>query len=137
MYCSWVADITNMHDHYEFHEKVQFLSPEELRKLLEFRIRFLEEELTEIKDAKGAEDVVDGLIDLIVVAIGTLDLFEIDSEYAWDQVHEANMSKKVGIKESRPNPLGLPDLIKPSDFKSPDHTGNIGTLSKIFTICNN
>jgi hypothetical protein len=39
------------------------------------------------------------------------------------------MNKKVGIKETRPNPLGLPDLIKPKDWKAPSHKGNHGKLS--------
>jgi predicted HAD superfamily Cof-like phosphohydrolase len=72
------------------------------------------------------EEIVDGLIDLCVVAIGTLDLFEVDAHKAWDEVLKANMSKKVGVKESRPNPLGLPDLIKPEGWVGPDHTGNTG-----------
>ena len=65
-------------------------------------------------------------MDLCVVAIGTLDLFEVDAHKAWDEVLKANMSKKVGVKESRPNPLGLPDLIKPEGWVGPDHTGNTG-----------
>ena len=39
------------------------------------------------------------------------------------------MNKELGIKETRPNPLGLPDLIKPPGWKGPDHRdmeGNIG-----------
>jgi predicted HAD superfamily Cof-like phosphohydrolase len=132
MYCSWVGDIWRMHSHYGFHEKIAELSPEDLKTLLKFRIDFLQEELNEMKDADNAEDVVDALIDLCVVAIGTLDIYDIDSEYAWDRVHDANMNKKVGIKESRPNPLGLPDLIKPEGWVAPSHEGNHGTLTKVF-----
>jgi len=42
------------------------------------------------------------------------------------------MNKQVGIKASRPNPLGLPDLIKPEGWVGPDHTGNHGLLTKAF-----
>ena len=46
----------------------------------------------------------------------------------WDAVHAANMAKVVGVKPSRPNPLGVPDLIKPEGWTAPDHTGNHGIL---------
>jgi hypothetical protein len=42
------------------------------------------------------------------------------------------MSKKVGIKESRPNPLGLPDLVKPEGWKAPTHADNTGLFEKVF-----
>ena len=48
-------------------------------------------------------------------------LLGIDAHKAWHEVHKANMSKEVGVKESRPNPLGLPDLIKPEGWKAPSH----------------
>lgn len=129
---NWVADIAEMHDKYGVLEKVQKFDAEKLKKFLEFRIKFLEEEMHELKTAQTGDDVVDALIDLCVVAIGTLDLFEVDAYLAWDRVHEANMNKKVGIKESRPNPLGLPDLIKPEGWRAPTHDDNIGTLMSIF-----
>ena len=72
------------------------------------------------------EELVDGLIDLCVVAIGTLDAFGIDAHKAWDEVYAANMAKEIGVKETRPNPLGLPDLIKPEGWQTPSHAGNHG-----------
>ena len=89
------------------------MDSEKLKKFLEFRTNFLQEELDELKKADNADDVVDALIDLCVVAIGTLDSFDVDPYRAWDEVLKANMNKEVGIKEGRPNPLGLPDLMKP------------------------
>ena len=68
-----------------------------------------------------------------VIAIGTLDLFGVDAWKAWDEVLKRNMQKKSGIKPGRPNPLGLPDLLKPEGWKDPDHTGNVGMLDKVFT----
>jgi predicted HAD superfamily Cof-like phosphohydrolase len=59
-------------------------------------------------------------------------LFEVSASIAWDRVHEANMNKIVGVKESRPNPLGLPDLIKPEGWTAPTHKDNIGLLSQIY-----
>lgn len=127
----WPADIAEMHRFYGFHEKVKDFDPDTLKQLLEFRIKFLKEELRELEEAKSAEDVVDACIDLCVVAIGTLDLFGVDAEVAWDEVNIANMTKQVGIKASRPNPLGLPDLIKPEGWEPPCHDGNHGRLSEI------
>ncbi len=84
-----------------------------------------------IPGAPSLEEVTDALIDLCVVAIGTMDALDINAHIAWDEVHRANMSKQVGIKASRPNPLGLPDLIKPKGWIAPFHTGNIGLLEKL------
>jgi len=133
----WVKDINDMHTKYGVKEAVEKMNNLDLRTFLNFRINFLKEELNETIDAASnagyvdCEEVVDGLIDLCVVAIGTLDAFGIDSNKAWDAVLEANMNKEVGIKESRPNPLGLPDLIKPEGWTAPSHEGNYGDLKKI------
>jgi len=127
---NWVKDIKAMHAKYGVHEWVE-ANPEKLEQLLQFRVAFLKEEFDETFKATGekdAEEIVDGLIDLCVVAIGTLDVMGIDADEAWYNVHKANMAKEVGVKESRPNPLGLPDLIKPEGWKAPDHTGNHGLL---------
>lgn len=129
------GDINDMHDKFGVHEWVSKATPEQLKKFLEFRISFLEEELTETKKAfaeSDPEEIVDGLIDLLVVASGTLDAFGVDPKKAWDAVHNANMAKEPGVKESRPNPLGLPDLIKPEGWTSPDHSGNYGKLVVTF-----
>ena len=95
----------------------------------------IKEEYDETHEAmiiEDAEEIVDGLIDICVVAIGTLDAMGINAHKAWDGVLEANMAKEVGIKEERPNPLGLPDLIKPAGWKPPSHKGNHGLISKSF-----
>jgi predicted HAD superfamily Cof-like phosphohydrolase len=102
-----------------------------LNKFLQFRINFLKEELNETEEAfknKDASEVVDGLIDLCVIAIGTMDAFGVDAHEAWNRVHAANMAKEPGVKESRPNPLGLPDLIKPEGWTGPEHHDNTGNL---------
>ena len=127
----WVKDIHDMHAHYGMHEKFAEFDEEKKKKFLEFRAKFLQEELTELVDnIDNPEEVVDALIDLCVVAIGTLDAFDIDSNKAWDEVLRANMTKKVGIKPGRPNPLNLPDLMKPEGWQGPSHIGNHGNLQK-------
>lgn len=129
---NWAHDIMMMHEKYGVFNKVQAFDKEKLNKFLEFRIKFLEEEMNELSTAETADDIVDALIDLCVVAIGTLDLFDVDARLAWDRVHEANMNKQVGIKESRPNPLGLPDLVKPEGWTAPSHKDNVGLLDLLF-----
>ena len=109
-------------------------NPEKWKAFLDFRIDFIREELEETEAAlvnMDAEEIVDGLIDLCVVAIGTLDAFGVNPYKAWDEVLEANMAKEVGKKPSRPNPLGVPDLIKPDNWKGPSHKGNHGKLNNI------
>lgn len=127
----WVQDIAEMHRKFGVNEAVRKMDADKLKAFLEFRIRFLQEELDEMKNTDDLEEVTDALIDLCVVAIGTLDALDIDAHRAWDEVHRANMSKEVGIKASRPNPLGLPDLIKPKGWVAPSHANNVGLLSKL------
>ena len=128
----WFQDIADMHTKYGVNKKVNEFDAEKLRKFLEFRVAFLEEELNELKDnMNNPEEIVDALIDLCVVAIGTLDAFEVNAGRAWNEVHKANMAKEVGIKASRPNPLGLPDLIKPEGWTAPSHEHNHGLLTKM------
>ena len=133
----WVQDINKMHEKYGVRPVVKKMTRSDLRRFLNFRVKFLEEELNETKLASDkeafvdAEEVVEGLIDLCVVAIGTLDALGVDANKAWDAVLEANMNKEVGVKETRPNPLGLPDLIKPKGWVAPSHEGNYGDLKNI------
>ena len=132
----WVKDIAEMQ--YKYGVKAWMLEnqddKEKMRKYLEFRINFLREELDETQKAfaeSDPEEIVDGLIDLCVVAIGTLDAYGINPYTAWDQVLKANMNKEVGVKPERPNPLGLPDLIKPEGWEAPSHEGNYGKFNNI------
>jgi len=129
---NWVKDMNDMHAKFGVREVVSKMDANKLTEFLEFRIGCLQEELDELKAARNGDDAVDALIDLSVFAIGTLDLFGIDAEMAWNRVYAANISKEVGIKEARPNPLGLPDLIKPEGWTAPTHKDNIGAFEKIY-----
>ena len=129
----WANDITMMH--YKFGVKEWFEKNKHDKELmnnyLNFRLAMCKEELDETMDAieaKDPEEIVDGLIDLCVFAIGTLDVFGVDANEAWDRVYEANMAKSPGVKEGRPNPFGLPDLIKPEGWTAPTHEGNHGNF---------
>ena len=130
----WVKDINDMHAKFGVHDWVQN-NHERLSELLKFRMKMIQEEVDETNDAindECPEEIVDGLIDMCVFAIGTLDAFGVDAHKAWDEIYNANISKEVGVKESRPNPLGLPDLIKPEGWKGPDHDGNHGHFPNSF-----
>lgn len=156
----WSNDIHMMHNIYGVHDWFEANKDNKdlMAKYLTFRLNMCLEELLETAEAADLElainedgkfaflgdvsktdpeEIVDGLIDLCVFAIGTLDVFGVDSNAAWDRVYEANMNKSVGVKEGRPNKFGLPDLIKPTkethgyDWVAPSHLGNHGDFDKI------
>ena len=130
----WANDIYMMHNKFGVKEWFEANKDNKdlMDKYLRFRLSMCKEELDETLDAidnKDPEEIVDGLIDLCVFAIGTLDVFNVDANKAWDDVYKANMSKSPGVKEGRPNPFGLPDLIKPDGWTAPSHEDNHGDLT--------
>lgn len=131
MSTNWVKDMQDMHAKFGVNPVIRGLDKAKLMAFIQFRIKFLQEELDEMIVSNNGDDTVDALIDLCVVAIGTLDALDVDAYTAWDRVLESNMTKEVGIKASRPNPLGLPDLIKPEGWIAPSHADNVGLLSKV------
>lgn len=113
-----------------FDEKYGFNQVEMTPKFFAFRMRFLFEELFEIvlaAEAHDPEGVVDGLIDLIVVAAGTLSIGRVNSQTAWNEVRRANMSKERRANPTRSGSGGA-DLVKPAGWRPPDHTENVGTI---------
>ena len=143
-YFSFQEDISDMHDKFGVTKWMSERIKEEdwitLHEFLKFRLGCIREELNETNNAiqlKDPEEVVDGLIDLLVFTLGTLDAFQVDSTRAWKEVLRANISKKVGIKETRPNPFGLPDLVKPEGWEPPSHKTNHGILDKVLRKDNN
>lgn len=140
---NWVKDIHKMHHRFGVQEwMVKELEKarengnyELLKKYIAFRLLMTYEELGETFSAATvqgeSEEIVDGLIDLCVFAIGTLDIFGVDSYYAWDEVLKANLEKNPGVKAGRPNPFGLPDMIKPRDWQPPSHKDNHGLFPEV------
>ena len=130
----WANDIYMMHNKFGVKEWFEQNKDNKdlMRTYLKFRLNMVREELDETCDAfesKDSEEIVDGLIDLCVFAIGTLDVFGVDANKAWNKIYEANMAKEPGVKPGRPNPFGLPDLIKPEGWQSPNHEDNHGNLA--------
>jgi glutaredoxin-related protein len=140
MSMNWAEDMNRMHKTYGVHKIINEMDKEQLKQFLHFRVACIQEELDELKGASKTllpqldcdpEEVVDALIDICVFAIGTLDLFGVNGYEAWNQVLMANLNKQIGIKPERPNPFGLPDLIKPDDWEPPCHEGNHGKFEGI------
>ena len=140
MSTNWFKDMQDMHKKYGVNKWMQAelqsdVDWRKINKFMQFRLGMMQEELDETKqafDKKDASEMVDGIIDLCVFAIGTLEVFGVDANKAWDEVYRANMSKEVGIKEGRPNPLGLPDLVKPDVCQGPIHEDNCGNIADSF-----
>lgn len=85
----------------------------------------IEEELNELKMATLTNDFiasVDALTDIIYFAVGGLHKMGLsadDAEKVFELVHNANMTKQKGVKESRA--VGeAPDAIKPEGWESPE-----------------
>jgi predicted HAD superfamily Cof-like phosphohydrolase len=126
-----IGDIKKLNRYYKIYRFISKASDNEKLHYLEFRAKFIQEELTELFEAINGEEpdeVVDAFIDIIVIALGSLDAFDVDIKTAWKRVHYANMQKEIGLKDSRPNPLGLPDLVKPKGWQAPQHFDNVGKL---------
>src|SRR3972149_1609920 len=84
-----------------------------------FRIKFLQEELNELR--KGYEDqdicqIADALVDLVVVALGTAQLHSLPWNELFIEVQRANMSKQRGMKSTRG---WSSDLVKPDGWIAP------------------
>jgi predicted HAD superfamily Cof-like phosphohydrolase len=119
-----LQDIKTMMDHYGF--KPEQLTPERLK----FRLSLLQEEFGELQIAMSNQDApetVDALIDIVVIALGTLHLAEVDVDKAWRTVHTANMQKLKGKKPGRPSDGW--DLYKPLNWVAPDHENNTGKFA--------
>lgn len=128
-----VGDIEAMEDKFKFPEAIEKLTREQLVGFVGFRFSFIVEEVKELLAAESSDDLVDALVDICVVAIGTATCLGIDFRKAWTEVMVANFMKNAGANKSRPNPFGLPDLVKPPGWVGPNHSDNIGLLGSILS----
>ncbi len=70
-------------------------------KTAELRIKLIQEEFDELKDAIATDDLVslaDGLADILYVVYGAAVTYGIDMEPVFAEVHRSNMSKVGGHK---------------------------------------
>ena len=112
---------------YEFNRAVLGADPRQMVLTLdlpeqEWLVAALKEEIQEFEDSQSDAEKVDALIDLCYFAIGGLVKLGLDEDQAqdcFDAVHRANMTKKPGIKDTRPNDGSIVDAIKDENFQDP------------------
>lgn len=112
------------HDVVEFHQKILGVFPEgsptlHSQEWITERMRFLTEEVNEYYEAGMTGDIVktvDGLLDIVYVALGTLYMMEVPAEACWALVQRANMAKVKGTTK-RGNKI---DAIKPEGWIGPE-----------------
>ena len=122
-----ISDLAAFHTKYEFNKEPM------TKEKLSFRCDLLMEEVDEMHLAivsGNAEELTDALIDIIYIALGTLDLAKVDTGKAWKEVQRANMSKVRGVKPGREQSGGF-DVIKPEGWVGPNHAGNVGLFEEL------
>lgn len=89
----------------------------------DFRVEFLHEELREIEDGYFHDDmeaVLDGLVDLVYVALGTAHIHGFNFNEAFRRVHDANM-RKIPASQATDSKRGYAgDIVKPPGWVAPD-----------------
>jgi predicted HAD superfamily Cof-like phosphohydrolase len=95
--------------------------------LIEFRRKFLHEELKEFEDGILAGDdamMADALVDLVYVALGTAHLLGYPWHTIWSRVQQANMAKVRAAKDGSDSVRGSAwDVVKPPGWTAPDVVG--------------
>ena len=112
----------------DFHRKfgLEYVGPPRalVPDMSEFRIKFLQEELDEYKQAVkdcDLEKQCDSLIDLVYVALGTAHLQGFPFQAGWQRVQDANMAKVRGTKRTSPRGSTY-DVVKPRGWIPPSLT---------------
>lgn len=100
----------------------QLMGPE----ALEFRLKFLREEVNELEEAHAEGDIVkafDALIDIVYVAKGSATFMGIDGvQWAsgFDAVQNANMNKRRANNAQESKRGTALDVVKPEGWESPE-----------------
>ena len=91
------------------------------KKIQELRIKLIEEEFLELKEAiknKDIKEVADALTDILYVTYGAGHAFGIDLDKCFDEVQRSNMSK-LG-KDGKPLYSENGKVLKGPDYISPN-----------------
>jgi len=132
---------TNFDDVGDFHERFGLDNVTHSRawprnpdaELLEFRAKFLAEELGEFVAACTGHDArevakifideaeaFDALIDLAYVTFGTAQLMGFPWQDGWDEVQRANMTKVRALRAEESTRLSTFDVVKPEGWQAPN-----------------
>ena len=110
----------------EFHEKFGLTGPTSPSllngEMSDFRIQFMNEEWEEYVDAAATDDLesmLDALVDLVYVALGTAYLHGFDFNEAFRRVHNANMEKVRAESENDSKRGTTYDVVKPDGWNPP------------------
>lgn len=124
---------SNFRDVAAFHEKFGLTvayppGPREVPpELLEFRVKFMQEELDEFKEGMAEEDhekMFDALLDLAYVVFGTAHFLGYPWQQGWHQVQWANMQKVRAASDGSDSKRGSSfDVVKPPNWTPPDIMG--------------
>ena len=90
-------------------------------KVQKLRISLIEEELEELKEAMGKEDMIgvaDALTDILYVTYGAGAAFGIDLDKCFEEVHNSNMSKLD--RDGRPIYREDGKILKGPDYFEPN-----------------
>lgn len=116
------------------------------QELIDFRLKFLIEELKETAEGMGVDlevqilhreerynpaphknhdilAVADGLVDLSYVTLGTAHVFGLPWEDLFAEVQRANMSKERAVRPDQSTRRSTFDVVKPAGWKAPDIAG--------------
>lgn len=92
--------------------------------LMQFRLKFLKEELAEFQQGLEEEDVAqmaDALVDLVYVALGTAHFLGLPWQELWDDVQRANMTKERAANDGSNSKRGSSfDVVKPEGWVGPE-----------------
>lgn len=89
---------------------------------MKVKIGHLDEELAEIKKAYKEKDLYefcDGILDLVYVALGTLNLMNMPIKSLWRDIQARNMSKIRATKDNMGKRETTFDVIKPEGWSGP------------------
>ena len=103
--------------------------------MIDFRIKFLQEELNEFQEGIDEADLAkmfDALLDLVYVACGTGQMLGFPWYEGWKKVQEANMKKErvTRIEDSKRGSTF--DVKKPEGWQPPDIAGVLAQYGWIF-----
>lgn len=114
----------------EFHAKFNVPVPLDFKPLspevLEFRVKFMQEELDEFSESAQRGDMVgmfDALLDLVWVAKGTADFMGLEAgdwDMGWAAVATANLSKRRAVSASESKRGTSLDIVKPLGWVGPE-----------------